>query len=122
MDKRNLSYILTEKDLMEFIRVKIRLDFRWAMSAARLLYSNTCRIPNIRDGVGFNRIDGPRIRRVMRLYGEGSLCHTYALRLLSRILPKYIKQIYNNSNHKKLLKQAEKYYMINPKRLYNKDK
>lgn len=112
LSKNSESYMLSEEDIIEFLEVKIRTDYKWSIRAAQSLYRMTETKKHVQDTTGLNRYDVPRVKRILRLYSNNNLDPDYAVRCLSRILPKYVNQLKKISDMPSLIKQAHNYYML----------
>jgi hypothetical protein len=107
----------TKRSVRAFLRARLGTDLSWAKRACVVLYRNrqTDREQKTdttleHNGIGFDRLDAPRMSRLARLIlGKRSLTQG-EIGLLLRRMPRYTDQIIKLSNLKKLERHITRYY------------
>jgi hypothetical protein len=114
---------ITKKDIEQFIRNKIKTDYRWALRTLIIMFEHQTadeqRKEETREHnhVGFTGFDGRLMTSIAKQYLSRAKSHEdYNVNLLSRkqmqilheAMPKYWKQVFHNCDELKLLQQIAK--------------
>lgn len=101
--------MITKKAKQEFLKTKLSTDSRWAIKAMLLIYSKQTQDEQLQgstehdNGVGFSGAHAEIMSSFAKQYQKWNKLSDKQLKIVFKIMPKYWKQILNNSDESKLL-------------------
>jgi len=106
----DLFHTIKQDEIKEFIKKKLRTDPRWITKALVLIFNHQTiaeqqtEMTTIRNNVGFTGHDGHILCSFAKWFLTGKPITEKMMNVLKKSMPKYWKQVWENSDKKKMLK------------------
>jgi len=107
--------MITEKEVIDFLKFKVETDNKWALRALMTVYGNqTSTEQSYKEtidlnGIGFNSFDAKILTSIAKQFKSGKRLSKKQLNVVKRAMPKYWQQVYSKCDKHILTRTAEIY-------------